>query len=526
MPGLTSNTTLLAAANQIIVALNELVAKPSGGGGEGTDVSQIVAALTFNDKGLAEYAAMLETNGDTLNENITLISDALEAQTTMQETRSIAEVTALNTNFDNLITSTDTISTRLTVTNSALVDINSTVEDCCVNLQVRLGQIITAIGDIRLLPPSGVPGDTGGPFLDEPPIPPENISDIVLVDAEACKRANWAYDYTAKFLDDCSILSEYKGSAMTAIFTIVSGLFAEIAIPAGVFAFIVTTIVQMATSFQGTTFAEFFDDLRDEFEADKDEIICEFYNYIRTKNYDGVKNLFYLRTVDAVIAMADTSGLSLVLKDLLKYSLPAIVQALNSNLFANKVFDENDVDIEAYSPENPASCDTCAPQEFLGWWIPKHSLAVQVEYVQANAIHNGTIDPGQEIYFGQYIDDYPSPVHLLDSNGTDPNTIDSGNGVNTCFEIISPDFVAEADAQIIFTVAGGGDGSPNADMQWHFYTYDNGVWSASLGNYGNGEYTMEIAETVTQAIINYYAPFTHSNPLPRLTDIQFVNITV
>lgn len=508
MPGITTNTTLLAAANQIVVALNELVAKPSGS--QGTDVSQIVAALTFNNKGLAEYASMLETNGDTLNENITLISDAIEAQTTLQETRSIAEVTALNTNFDNLITSTDTISTRLTATNSALLGINDQLEECCIGLQARLGEMITAIRNIRLLTPSGVPGDGGGLFLDEPPIPPGSISNNVTVDVEACRRANWAYDYTANFLEECSHLNDIKNSTMTVVYTVVSGLFAGLAIPSTVFAVIVGGIVELATNFNGWGFAQYMGDLRDEFEANKDEIICEFYNYIKTKNYDGVKNLFYEKTVDAVIIMTDTSGLSQVLKDALNYSLPAIVQALNSNFFANKVFDEADVDIEAYTPENPHDCSTCAPQDFNGWWIPTIETAIEVQYCYPS---EWLPEADPDTLWGRW-DNEGRPAVAQ---------VAAGN-----LQLISPAFTVDSTpATIIFTIEGGGDGSPGADAQWHYYTYQQGgVWSGAQGSLGNGTHTITINDdAIVQAIIGYHSPFTYQGS-PYLTDIQFTNITV
>jgi hypothetical protein len=97
MAGLTNNSNLLTAANQLIQAINDLTDKVGV-----TDVSSI--------------------------------TDAIEAQTTMLETRSIAETEAQNTNFSDLVESVGSVS--INVDTSGLV---SAIQSCCSNINTKLG---------------------------------------------------------------------------------------------------------------------------------------------------------------------------------------------------------------------------------------------------------------------------------------------------------------------------------------------------------------------------------------------------
>lgn len=250
----------------------------------------------------------------------------------------------------------------------------------------------------------------------------------------------------------------------------------------------------------------------DELENRKDELICAMYQSGSAAQAAQDVMAFIQDAATTALAGAPSTVLDVVVN---------IAGAFLTPVFFDDLFRVG-LDVSGYS----GGC-TCPdqPESFNGWTIPLHSEGIAVEYIALNTIHNGTINPGTEIHLGQFIDGFPYPLHTLDSNEIDPGTIDTYGGVGTHLELISPTFTSQQDAQIIFTIAGGGSGGAGEDAQWHFYTYAGG-WSLSTGNYGNGQHTIDIPADATRAIISYVSPFSHSNPLPHVSDIQFVNLLV
>lgn len=353
MPGLTNNTTLLAAANQIIVALNEIS-------------SQIV---------LGDLSDRLAPDGQSIYAALGDVGDQVEAQTIalgtdfgnlVTSTDAIStKLTAIDTDLGSLVTSTDAISTQLTATNEGLADINSSIATCCVNLQTKLGEIVTAIGNIRFPSLGGGTGvDVGGPYSDEPEITPPVDPPV---DVTACKGAYFVYDYMMGFLDmlngaSSSGLDWHENVAIPTL-VVVLGAIPLVGIPAATIIGIINIILSMLLSLESWKVMTYFGELKRLLEEQKQDIICDLYNAIKSNSPTAVKNVFYTYTTGAVSQVVElvVTGLPSPLPDyarnLLINGLPAIVSAVMGNYLVNKVFDEGDTEIEAY--EASGDCDTC-----------------------------------------------------------------------------------------------------------------------------------------------------------------------
>lgn len=480
MPGLTDNVNLLAAANQLIAAINDLADRVS------PDGSSVQGSLVFEDKGVAEYVSLVKGSLDSINTSVT--------------------------------------------------DINGTIENCCIGLQAKLGAIIVAIRGIRLTGGGGgaIPSDGGGPFNDDPPI---DMPVGEIIDEDACKRANFVYDHMANLLDQLNGLNNIKTVTESIVIgTVIGLLLAEFVIPAAIIAALCGLVIDVAYYANSWMSASYFGEILTKLNSQKDEIICELYDAIKNKQPDTIRTIFNTYIGVAMNELAEAPLPGIPFPTFLMDDMPTMITKYMGNYLTNKIFDEADADIEAYEPADPSDCSTCHPQEFLGWWIPIHNLAIQVQHIDSNDIYKyerPLEEPPVEIYLGQLIDGFPSPLHASYSQGGNPEVLWPyfDGGTKTILELISPSFITgTGGGSIIFTIEGGGNGSPGADAQWYFYTYGDGAWSAALGgnygNKGNGEHTFSFADTATRAIISYYSPFTHSNPLPTLTDIQYVNITV
>jgi hypothetical protein len=149
--------------------------------------------VTPEDKCIAEVVEDLElTCGDTtvnfdtasLVTAIGAVGDDIEAQTTMQETRSIAEVTAQNTNFDDLITAVEAL--ELVANCAPDVNVDCPPPEVNVTVQGGGGGCIGE-GDGTTMPHD--PGTIG----DDPPEGYDDY-DPVIVDELRCKFANATVD--------------------------------------------------------------------------------------------------------------------------------------------------------------------------------------------------------------------------------------------------------------------------------------------------------------------------------------------
>jgi len=334
MPGLTNNTTLLAAANQIIVALNEIS-------------SQIV---------LGDLSDRLAPDGQSIYAALGTVGDQIEAQTT-----------AIDTDFSNLVTSTDTISTKLTTTNEGLSDINSSISTCCVNLKTKLGEIVTAISNIRF--PSGgggsvgLPGDIGGPVLDEPPadVAEEPMDDY------ACTAANYVWWYMNDVLLNLSALNNTRAGLTESVVLVLltaslAAIFSVVGAPAGIISSVLMALVGVVVTIQNWYIFLYFEDLSNEFEAGKDQLVCDLFNAAKANNPTGAKaaiDAFIDAAVDGVVTIEHPEvDIPAPYFGLFDASLRTICKALAGYYLLNKMFDF-DADVEAWTPTGAVDCTTC-----------------------------------------------------------------------------------------------------------------------------------------------------------------------
>jgi hypothetical protein len=187
---------LMAGCNvsELLDKLDALVGKFMNDAGSITDNltninENLVGALYHGDKGLAEIVSELElvvnTAGATVNFDTEAIADAIIAQTTMQETRSIAEVTGQNTNFSDLVEAVNGLELSAICSPDVTVNCGSSGGGCCG-------------GEGTTPPPSG-PATGGG----TPPMgyvtPPNTTYD------RKCKVANYIIDSLRKFLHELDV---------------------------------------------------------------------------------------------------------------------------------------------------------------------------------------------------------------------------------------------------------------------------------------------------------------------------------
>src|SRR4030065_2703030 len=162
MPGTIPNQNILDAIDQVIQALNDLA----------TEVSGNIPDL-----------AMIEGNIQTVGDNLEGVSDAITAQTTTQETRSVAEVTAQNTNFSDLVAAIN----GLSLVCAPEINVESATPDIYTSCPTPIIQVNC-----------GAAGSTGsaldGGVVDENDPPPEGYERDPNIDNRKCKAANQIYD--------------------------------------------------------------------------------------------------------------------------------------------------------------------------------------------------------------------------------------------------------------------------------------------------------------------------------------------
>lgn len=328
MAGLTDNQNLLSAANQLIKAVNDLADKVGV-----TDISSI--------------------------------ADAIEAQTTMLETRSVAETEAQNTNFADLVESVGSVS--VTVDTSGLVNAIST---CCSNINSKLGLMIAAIKSIRLVTSGGGGGGTSGvsgvPILDPPPIIPEDPGQPPTgeVDLEKCKAANyvyWTIIYYLRFISTYQnfVYSLINESNVEAI--IVGALVATlIAPPVALLEGIAVGLVSLLMLSGNWAITAYFGYLADSLEEVKEDIICNLYT---AQDADEARNYIHSLIDDRIDAVAaipveavwGPMGFPLTL---LKLTLAQVAKYIAGNYLVNVLFDPSP-DVEAAEIPDAIECDVC-----------------------------------------------------------------------------------------------------------------------------------------------------------------------
>lgn len=324
MPGSIDNSNLLDAANQLIKAVNDLADKVSP-----TDVG--------------------------------LIADAITAQTTMLETRSIAETTAQNTNFTNLIQSVDNV--QLSVNLSGLV---SAIQSCCANVNTNLGLIIGAIKAIKLVSTGGGDVITGAPHVDPPPVIPEPGGSIPGgVNLEKCQAANYVYWKIVSTLRGISnyqsVITEIVDEATLA--SIMTGLLiasAAVAIATAGIEAIIAGLVTLILTAGNKAILSYFDFLADSLEEDKQDIICNLYEAQDANQARDYIHSLIDSKIDAVAAIPvevvwGPMGFPLAL---LKYTLAQVAKTIAGNYLVNVLFDP-DATVQATEIPDALECDVC-----------------------------------------------------------------------------------------------------------------------------------------------------------------------
>src|SRR4030067_2185701 len=194
MPGTIPNSNILDAIDQVIQALNDLA----------TEVGNNAPSLTTLEQGV-------ETVGDNLEE----ISDALTAQTTSKETRSVAEVTEQNTNFSDLVAA-----------------INGLSLVCApeINVEAATPDVYTSCPTPIIQVNCGAAGSTGsaldGGVVDENDPPPEGYEPDPNIDNRKCKAANQIYDvvYASVEVLEVNHVQDYGSTLITIAITLTSVL--------------------------------------------------------------------------------------------------------------------------------------------------------------------------------------------------------------------------------------------------------------------------------------------------------------
>lgn len=346
MPGQTDNPNILAAANQIVVALNEIAGKisdlPSNSDLLETIGDNIDLHRVGTESGLTAIIAAIGDNGTELQTSLGTIN------TTISE-----GLTALDT----------TVGDRLTATNSNLIDINGTMEDCCTGMQQYFGLMVDAIRNIRLQPSSGNGGsDTGGPFLDEPEIDTGDPGYDPPPDEYKCKASNYIFDYIWYMLGVFSGLNSYRATitevaaiAIISPIVLAQGLavLTGVGLPAAVAAGILEGLVYGVVTVFNWRFFIYFEDLRNELEDNREDLICQLYQAAVADSKEGVKaaiNNFIADVMDGIITIDHGLQLTLRHQQAIDYVLRRVVYLLASNFLINKLFEVSPV-VEVYAGE-------------------------------------------------------------------------------------------------------------------------------------------------------------------------------
>lgn len=339
MTALTDNATILAAANQIIVALNEISSQISGGSG---------------------------------NEALNRIGDAIEAQTTMLETRSVAETEAANTNFSNLTQAVDSIDTS---------SIANAISNCCANLQTQLGNIRIAIQNIRLQPPvitggggGYYNGDTGGQYSDDPPAdnPEPQVNEYV------CKAANYIYWWIDYFLSTFAIFYNIKlVSEQQIISFITANVSSVLSVPeTGPGAALVWGIAFVATEAaigaKNVKILAYLDVIRSKFAENKQAIICDLYAAGVGNDPAAAREVYNTWTADLMedVLSQEVEGFPYPLSELhratLSYLLTQVISYVSGYYLCNLLFDV-DPDVEAADIPDELDCTDCGGCVTFQW---------------------------------------------------------------------------------------------------------------------------------------------------------------
>lgn len=324
MAGSIDNPNLLSAANQLIKAVNDLADKVNPA-------------------------------------DVGLIADAITAQTTMLETRSVAETTAQNTNFANLIQSVDNI--QLSVNLSSLV---SAIQSCCANVNTNLGLIIGAIRAIKLVSTGGGDVITGIPYLDPPPVIPEPGGSIPGgVNLEKCQAANYVYWTIVSTLRGMSKLQNAiydiidEGNVAAIVAGFLSGSGGALVAVAG-FEAIVVGLVGLILAAGNWAIMSYFGFLADSLEEDKQDIICNLYEAQDANQARDYIHSLIDSKIDAVAAIPvevvwGPLGFPL---NLLKLTLAQVAKTIAGNYLVNVLFDP-DATVQATEIPDALECGVC-----------------------------------------------------------------------------------------------------------------------------------------------------------------------
>lgn len=390
------------------------------------------------------------------------------------------------------------------------------------NILKALDEIIKAINDRGITEPpvinvtcptpvinvtcGGCGGGCGGSGTEYPEAPitePETPEDPPAYFSRKCNAANWVLDGIENSVTQMvnHRVMQYATAGGTAALEVLSLIF----IGAGVGMFLgpfgaitgaaVGAVAGLAIAIAGGTVD--FSVIQDITQNNRAELVCVLYS---STDAQSAKTALLDKMYEFGITSAEYA------------LLDALLQIKHFNALFGPIDTPGAEDeIQSYEGADCSACEEDEPQDFLGWQIPTKTEALDLEYPNLASI----ADLAADDLVGQYSDPdgFPGPR----------------NTIIAAMQLISPEFTVDTTpATIVFTVEGGGDGSPNADQQWHYFTYtEAGGWTASLANVGNGTHTITTNDTsVTQAAITYYDPFIIRSPLGHVSDIQYTNLTV
>jgi len=193
MPGTIPNQNILDSIDQVIQALNDLA----------TEVSGNVPDLTT-----------IEGNIQTVGDNLEGVSDAIVAQTTTQETRSVAEVTAQNTNFSDLVAAIN----GLSLICAPEINVESATPDIYTSCPAPIVQVNCGAGS------TGSALDGGAVDYSDPP--PEGYEPDPNIDNRKCKASNQIYDvvYASVEVLEVNHVQDYGATLITIAITLTSVL--------------------------------------------------------------------------------------------------------------------------------------------------------------------------------------------------------------------------------------------------------------------------------------------------------------
>lgn len=270
----TLNETLLTLAGRFVTPEDKGIA-------EVVEDLELTCDTTvnFDTAAIVEAVEALElTCGDTeVNFDTAAIVVAIEAQTTLQETRSIAEVTAQNTNFSDLVEAVDGL---------------ELVANCAPDVNLSCSPDVTVIS-------GGAGGETGttmphdpGTIGEEPPTGYEPYAPEI-VDETTCKIANAIVDEIRIALQafiDQNILNTIRAGAWFAALTIgyvLAGPIMILGLSLDVVGFI-TGILKSLVPLEDSDLTELINLLTDY----EEEFVCILYNGQNGDSVLDVKDAF------------------------------------------------------------------------------------------------------------------------------------------------------------------------------------------------------------------------------------------